>query len=454
MAMDDEICILIEELDRANGVRSDEYFDGLVFPNFVRADDGFECHFTEISIRCLNNISHLLHSNLDGSAPRIQIPELSKLVRVAVANLYAEGELRSVDNGFVRKSKRLLTARVLKMLEESAGSFTHFFPVWVGGIEQKGALNFGSVSLVCISEWINSVNFDPRLVGEKVDPRWKDVVIGKADLDSIDAKSVPLVGGIVRAMSYCNAVISVPVVYFEFEYSRKLGRIVGKTLLDTISLLYEDAEIFQMQVISDERLAPLDVAYLSSRDGHLGVSGGRWKFRHPFGSRRNHDVHMRVFELREAVAKVLEGLLSEKSAKHPRLAARWATALNWFAEGCRESEDAIAIAKIGTCLDVLSCGGRSDGITEMVCNLTGRSRDSIATTGSNPRTLKVLVGRIYEYGRSQVLHGNHVDRLKSFANDRYVAGQLAGHVLREALARLGSYNGSDEDDAFRCMRQS
>ncbi|QHG87872.1 hypothetical protein EBN15_13965 [Xanthomonas cucurbitae] len=77
--------------------------------------------------------------------------------------------------------------------------------------------------------------------------------------------------------------------------------------------------------------------------------------------------------------------------------------------------------------------------------------DAVVTKWPEPRTLKKWVDNIYEKGRSQILHGNHVDRLKSFAETRQVAQQLCGITLRIALERLSSYDGADEPRAFQSM---
>ncbi|MEB3736070.1 HEPN domain-containing protein [Halopseudomonas pachastrellae] len=152
-----------------------------------------------------------------------------------------------------------------------------------------------------------------------------------------------------------------------------------------------------------------------------------------------------------AFAAILDGLLDPSSHPHPKLANRWATALDWFGEGNRESSDAIALAKLGTCLDVLCCGGKNDGIREMVIHLTGTSSETQVVRGNRPRTLKQLVKDIYDHGRSQILHGTHYDRLESFAAERQYATYLARIVLIECAVRLQHYGGSDEDKAFRTI---
>lgn len=152
-----------------------------------------------------------------------------------------------------------------------------------------------------------------------------------------------------------------------------------------------------------------------------------------------------------AFASILDGLVNPTDHKHPKLANRWATALDWFGEGNRESSDAIAVAKLGTCLDVLACGGKNDGISQMIIHLTGISGDTLVVPAPRPRTLKELVKDIYEDGRSKILHGTHFDRLESFAHERQHAAYLARIVLLESAWRLKHYSGNDEDKAFRTM---
>lgn len=150
------------------------------------------------------------------------------------------------------------------------------------------------------------------------------------------------------------------------------------------------------------------------------------------------------------MAHAINGLL-DHSHPHPQLASRWATALDWYAEGQRERGDAIALAKLGTSLDVLASGGKFAGILNLLTNLLDLPESAAFTRGTKQTTLRAVVKDIYDSGRSQILHGNRHDRMEAFESDRNAAAYLARLALIEAALRLEGYTGADEAKSFRTM---
>ncbi len=450
LSVDDELALLLAELERANSGSVDfDWSEEFDFPSFVTTTNGQQCHFTRSALASLHRLARLLHRSRSPSATRIELPEFTKQLRRVTANAFADGLLSRDDEQSLRASKRVLKNSLDTSIETAAGRVTHYFPAWTTGFVANKSFSLGPLIITDIRGWLKLVEIYSGVDDEVLDPTWKDALLGTAPRPS-SRRTTNLLHEIDEALGTCDAVIIVPVVGFEMEYSRKLARIVSKTCLDAVSLLHQSIEVFQRQSLYDERLSPLDSRTLFEVDGYLGISG-KTNLRHKMGPRQHSFVTEEVNSHRRAIEKVVDGLLSERTATHPKLSARWATALNWFAEGCREPDDAVALAKIGTALDVLSYVGKKEGIIQMACNFINAERGSVVTSGALSMTMEGLIKRVYEYGRSQVLHGNHVDRLKSFADDRRVASQLTGHVLREALIRFGKYEGADADDAFRVM---
>ena len=153
----------------------------------------------------------------------------------------------------------------------------------------------------------------------------------------------------------------------------------------------------------------------------------------------------------EIFGRILNALVDPASTKYPNLSKRWATALDWMAEGSREKNDAVALAKIASSLDVLACGGKFSGILDMLTHLTKISDSTVVVNGRKPRTLRQVVKDIYDNGRSQILHGTHVDRLKSFEESKGYAVFFARLALIESALRLDKFTGVDGDKEFRTM---
>ncbi len=246
--------------------------------------------------------------------------------------------------------------------------------------------------------------------------------------------------------------VSVDVERRELAFSREVARLAARTALDGITLLARGGRrLFLQQALRDERLPPVDAHSVVVTDGLLWSPGYR------LTDRFNHIDPQRIAKvLTQQTAEVLTlkqvvaALVEPSTHRHPRLAARWATALEWFAEGCRETSDAAAVTKLASALDVLACGGKEKGIREMLSHLTGMLPSDVVV----PRrglTLTEVVARVYNDGRSKLLHGTHFDRLEKFSTERLHAEDLGVAALAELLVRLPNYAGLDTDRAFRTI---
>ncbi|MBT2949600.1 hypothetical protein PO25_17095 [Vibrio anguillarum] len=256
-------------------------------------------------------------------------------------------------------------------------------------------------------------------------------------------------------MKDCPAIVKVTVEGFEKDYSSKLARIISKSALDALSLLLGGRSLFLQQALFEERLGPIRTHRLVETNGNLWLPGSGLSDRVTHFSRdRIEGALTDIAPFIPALAAVMTGLLSPNKHPHPKLVMRWATALDWFGESCREASDAVAIAKLGTSLDVLSNGGKFIGIANMVSSLLETEGDTLVIKGDKPQTLNQLMKQIYDDGRSKVLHGTYYDRLETLQVERQHAYEITRHALIAAVMSLFEYKGTDCDKAFRNMRPS
>lgn len=451
-----ELEALVDELDQTHkGAFSWSNEDG--FPEFSTAENGLQRHFTKKAREALWRLSSTLHQNRDKTAIRIELGNYQKYVRQAIADLHASETLsRSPADSDGNGNNPLV--RLKNLVEErianSHKAFTHYFPAWTLGIEPFA---LGPVDFLSRTDWIDSVDFSQQakdcfLNQPEANYRWREIL--KETFKHPNGNTVldGLAGPIYSAIEKCPALIKVTIHGYEQEFSRKLARLVCKTALDAISLGVGTRECFLQQALQDERLPPVGTHSLVETDGFLWLPGTHLGHRIPgIPPQRMQQALNDMAEIRKAFEAILEKLVNPSIHQHPNLANRWATALDWYGEGCRESSDAIALAKLGTSLDVLCCGGKFNGIRDMVVHLTRKSSDTQVIGGDRPRTLGLLIKDIYDHGRSQILHGTHYDRLESFAAERQYASHLARIVLIESAIRLQRYSGPDEDKAFRTI---
>ena len=456
MGLKDDLKDLVGELNRIHS-GAFSWSEEFAFPDFVTAENGKQRHFTSKARFALRRVSETLHTNRPSESVKIEIASYENVIRQVVADLHARDEFAD----FYEKGEKAVIGKLKALAEErlprTEQEYTHYFPAWTVGMEKNAPLKLGPVTFLNRIDWIDLVDFSSNakvhfLGSAEANFRWKDLLkdalkhpLGDTQLDGLAS---PIYGAICN----CPALLSVTIRGYEKGFSRKLAKLVCKTALDSISLALGAPEFFHQQALYEERLPPIGSESLMESNGYLWLPGISLGKRIPHLSMHHVDQALvDIAPILPALASILDGLVTPAGHPYPKLANRWATALDWFGEGNRESNDPIAVAKLGTCLDVLACGGKNEGISQMVINLTGTSGDTLVVQGDKPLTLRQLVKEIYEDGRSKILHGTHFDRLKSFERERQQAAFLARIALIECARRLLHYSGNDSDIAFRTM---
>jgi len=448
---------LIEELDR---IHPDGYFNGQAWrmedslPDFVTAKNGHERHFTKKARTVLHAIAVTIHENDAAISSVVEIQNFGKLLRRCVADLHADGLLTLGD---IQASQARLNESVRASIKELRTEFTHYFPASTLGMEADAPFVLGPVTFMTREQWIESVDFSQTVLERssgtpEKNANWKSSLKAALTNNKQDEDPYGLAGQLYTVLRHCPSILKITIKGYEYDLSRKVGEIVCKTALDSISLLFGGREFFHQQALADERLQPIETYRLLESEGHL------WTPSRTLGPRIRNFSHTRVKQelakhpdVLDAFAYVLNALVEPANAKHPNLVKRWSTALDWMAEGQRDKNDAVALAKIASSLDVLACGGRFPGILALVLHLTKASPEDVVVKGLKPRTLRAVIKEIYDDGRSQILHGTHFDRLVSFEETKSHAAYFARLALLECVLRLQNFNGPDGDKEFRTM---
>lgn len=459
MKLKEEINDLVKELDRVHlkDTHALAWLEPGVLPSFSTAQNGLQRYYTQKALKSLGNIALILHQNDIKISSVIEIGNFEKILRQCVTELHAENELDISNVEALEKSHSKLIASIQDALSEMQMEFTHYFPAWTLGMEFEHPFQLGPVTIMTREQWIDSVQFSDNAIKHYLstpinNANWK--VLLKDALESSVTKGEPkgLAGSIYNVIRSCPSVLKIKVTGYEKDLSRKVAEIVCKSALDAISLLFGANEYFHQQALCDERLQPRGSDTIIETNGYLWLPGTKLGPRVRRLSNEAVQNHLAENEdLLNAFGYILNSLLIPTSSKHPNLTKRWATALNWMAEGGRESNDAVALTKIASSLDVLSCGGKFKGILEMLVHLTKTSESTIVVKGRAPSTLSKVVKDVYDNGRSQILHGTHFDRLKSFEEWKNHASSLARIALIECAVRLVKFKGGDGDTEFRTI---
>lgn len=461
MKLDEALTQVIEEFDRVHpdGQVDVSKLDRGVLPTFVTTESGYERHYTKKSLEALLHVSHILYRASNSLAKIVDEDAYYAMVRQAIADCHASGDFARKVGG-VPNGKTCVKKRLAEAVAAMTTEFTHSFPAWTMNVEARRKFAIGPVVFLTRDKWLDSVRFSRKALQyftkrpRRRDKNWKrrvrDLLAGKAR----PSKSWPLADWVYRAIKDAPCILRIKVTGSERVLSRQRARYAARTALDCLALLFQNAEHHAQFVLGDDRVVPVREATLVESDGHLWIPGSALKLRGWTGTEADAIAAVtspNEKKLLKAAGVVIRTLLDPSRSKHPQLIQRWATALALASEGCRETQDGLALAKLASSLDILSGGGMEAGIRAMLLHHTGRKANDVVVQGPAPMTFKKMVERIYSHGRSQFLHGNHVDPMMPFDEERRYATLLARSALRTTLARLLHYAGPDVPKAFQTM---
>lgn len=461
MPLKEDLQALVGELNRLHGEGGSVDWAAVTaepgLPGFVTAENGFRRHFSKAAEQALWHAAKTIFENDQSLPSLIDIDEFRTIFKQCIANLHAAGQLSDFHGEKYSDEKAKIISSSKDAVAASICDYTHSFPAWTLGAEYCAPFNLGPVTIFSRKHWIDSVDFPDfakdNFFGEReANWRWKTILKRALHRTSRGPKIPGLAGAVYGSIKDCPSIVRVKIGGYEINRSRRIAALICKSALDGLSLALGQPDFFHQQALHDERLGPFGSDRLIESKGKLwspGMSLGR---RVPSidGECTKKALDEMPDEL-AALGSILQLLTEPELTARHKLAQRWATALDWFGEGCREKSDAIALAKIGTALDVLSCGGKSGGITSMIVTMTGTRENDEVISGRSPKTLSQLVESIYNAGRSKILHGTHYNRLMSFSAERAQATSLARIVLIVSATKLISYTGGNGTTAFREM---
>ena len=357
-----------------------------------------------------------------------------------------------------RKTLRDCIERKFEDIENT--TITHHFPASTLGFNTESPLSLGVVHIRTIEQWLDSVDFSPDLFSwynkNATDTNWKKEVTEclKNNLDIDQLSNVA--HAVYRTVKETNSIISVEISGYEPQLSKKFAKQICKVALDMVSLALGDQRVFYNNILQLERLPSLGYGEFTEKNGYLDLpsSGLSKVFLPGMDAEQYKHVDRLISGMMHSYTFIINGLVHPSTVPCPNLVSKWVFALNWYAEGMRESNDAIAVAKLASCLDTLSSSGKLHGIKQVLRNVyeCGDEHILFGEKELNPITIHTFVKRFYDDGRSRILHGTLESMLESFEADRNRLAQIARWVLLELANRLCVYKGEDTDKAFRTMK--
>lgn len=427
------------------------------FGGMQTSDNGHHILFSKKAATFINTFSQVLYDNFRNK-DKVDYRAFNGVVTKQIANY-----ITSTDFNFehIEENRKALQDCIEKEFEDIEDrKITHHFPASTLSLNMEKTIVLGCVHIHSIKNWLDTVDFSSETKewykGKKNNEEWKNDVLSCLEKSLLETEIDGLAKAVYQTVKNSNSIISVEINGYETKLSEKFARQVCKASLDMLSLILADQRVFYNNVLQLERLPSLNYGEFTETNNYLNLpSAGISKAFFPQLEDKDYEhIGTLIEEMLTPYSFIINGLVHPTTVSCPNLVSKWIFALNWYAEGMRESNDAIAVAKLASCLDTLSSSGKLRGIKQVLCNIYNCDDDHIlfGTKELTPITIHTFVKRFYDDGRSRILHGTLESMLESFETDRNRLAKIARLVLLELATRLCVYKGEDTEIAFRSMQ--
>jgi len=420
--------------------------------NFCRATNGIVIPINTKINSYITKLSDLVYSNL--KCKNIDQEKCKKIVYKTIINLFSENKFQNNSSKKDENNDNLkIFNEEIKQALNKSTSKKIIYHILALSPFHFSSINMGPISITCKKEWIKKINFSPSFIStNNVEEVRKKLIESLYNNNSSLEGFSPHCNALYTALKESNYIISVESNNEDYYISPNSANFLAKISLDILSLIFDKEEYFFQNTLKNERLPPeTEIIFQSLDDNGLSLQNYSLNQQSHLSFIEQCDFQKCIDYYQPIFSHILYNLTKTKNEKyyHSILAKQWCFALSWYAEGVRETNNAIALVKLSSCLDTLSSGGKAKGIIELVCNILNKKETDIF---SGDITTHQFISKIYNDGRSRIIHGTLEDIFQSFNDERTKLTWLARQVLIISATRLYKYKGIDDKNAFKSMK--
>lgn len=256
---------------------------------------------------------------------------------------------------------------------------------------------------------------------------------------------------LIEAIGSCKFVCSVTVYDFGSEAGQEKALMAARLATTAIALTWQipSKALGGINLLFDRE--PHRRKTLIFISGKKVVSGSSWSHS-PAGPHIQPDAWEKVLKQRAEIFAVVGEMLdyvvsASGNAARPNMMSTLFHSFLWFHEGCREPSSHIAVVKLAASLDALACGKKSGGILLLI-NARLKMEGSRPIHPDGP-TVKSVIERIYNSGRSRLMHGNNEELSGDWSDVKALAEQFGRLCLLLCLDWIAANPNSDDPHQLR-----
>lgn len=259
---------------------------------------------------------------------------------------------------------------------------------------------------------------------------------------------------VIDAIGSCEFVCSVTIHDLGSEAGREKALTAARFATTAIALTWQTPSraLNGINLVFDRE--PHRRKTLAFIPGKSVLSGSSWSHL-PSGPHIKPDEWEVVLQDKSAIFAVVGEMLDyvispSGTAARPYMMQTLFHAFLWFHEGCREPSSHIAVVKLAASLDALACGKKSAGILALInARLKLDGDKPIRPDGP---TVKNVIERIYDRGRSRMMHGNNPELSSDWSDMKGLAEQFGRLCLLLSLDWIANNSGCDDPHQLRLSK--
>lgn len=442
---------IIRELVDLENIPMEARSDGDVFslPRMIDAGNGESLVVSRKLDEGIERMAKRLMDDDPSLKPKFTQAEWREIVRRAFGPALASIDL---DDDLEANASKVLTQVKTTANPTATGKRTReyaFGCTLFGGKDFK-PFAVGPVLFEPRAIWLERKNQDggvTKVSLRRIQQIWQGANIRKRkpSFDSIAETNV------IDAIGSCQFVCSVKVYDFGAEAGQEKALMAARSAITAIALTWQ----IPSKVLSGINLAfdrqPHRRKTLAFIDGKGIRAGSSWSHL-PIGPHITPDEWENVIKERSDIFAVVGEMLnyivsaSGKSAR-PNMMSTLFHSFLWFHEGCREPWSHIAVVKLAASLDALACGKASAGIIMLIhARLKMEGNSPIRLGGP---TVRNVIERIYNSGRSRLIHGNNDELSGDWSDMKALAEQFCRLCLLLCLEWIAKHPNSDDPHQLR-----
>jgi hypothetical protein len=403
-------------------------------PLFISAGEAGSIFITKIIEQKITQIAELYRENDSEIKHKFQLDDIRKFIRREIGPILADIDL---TDDVKKGAEEVIQSLNIKMKSLSSKIFYGevIYGCTIFKEQYTDCITIGPVIFETREKWVSRKMIDDsisKITGRRLQKIWNKQIQGKRKhSDDQIAES-----HILQTIDGASSVCSVKIDGLAMKSTEVRALLAAKIAITAISLLWKSPAraIKSINLMSETK--PTRQIWLALGANRRIASSQGWS-QHPAPISLNADEWKQIRvdneEFFNFCGEVAAYTLNEKNKIRRRtVLSALSQSMLWLHDAYREKQDYKSIIYYAAALDALSGGKKLNGICKLFNERTNIMDADIVVKTDNI-SLRELLKKIYDAGRSRIIHGTVEDIAEDWTKTRSHAEQITRMIMHKCL---------------------